>query len=164
MFNRQGRRPWACVNFITAHDGFTLNDIVTYNEKHNEANGEDNRTAVPTIDHGTVGWKGPLMIRISTPHENGRSATCWRHCCSHRARRCCWPAMSSAARRAVTTTRMPGQRDQLAQLGDRREEAVAHRLRSQADEAAAWSRHSPAQPVPARRVQRGSSVSRTSAG
>jgi glycogen operon protein len=43
VFNRLGRRPWACVNFITAHDGFTLNDIVTYNEKHNEANGEDNR-------------------------------------------------------------------------------------------------------------------------
>jgi glycogen operon protein len=43
MFDQQGRRPWACVNFITAHDGFTLNDIVTYNDKHNEANGEDNK-------------------------------------------------------------------------------------------------------------------------
>ncbi len=43
IFNTQGRRPWACVNFITAHDGFTLNDVVTYNEKHNEANGEGNK-------------------------------------------------------------------------------------------------------------------------
>src|ERR1700736_1122071 len=43
LFNHQGRRPSACINFITAHDGFTLNDIVTYNEKHNEANGEGNR-------------------------------------------------------------------------------------------------------------------------
>jgi isoamylase len=43
VFNHQGRRPWACVNFVTAHDGFTLNDLVTYNEKHNEANGEDNK-------------------------------------------------------------------------------------------------------------------------
>jgi glycogen operon protein len=42
LFNHQGRRPWACVNFITAHDGFTLNDLVTYDDKHNEANGEDN--------------------------------------------------------------------------------------------------------------------------
>jgi isoamylase len=42
-FNHRGRKPWACVNFITAHDGFTLNDIVTYNDKHNEANGEDNK-------------------------------------------------------------------------------------------------------------------------
>jgi isoamylase len=42
LFNRRGRKPWASVNFITAHDGFTLNDLVSYNEKHNEANGEDN--------------------------------------------------------------------------------------------------------------------------
>jgi isoamylase len=42
-FNRRGRKPWASVNFITAHDGFTLHDLVSYNDKHNEANGEDNR-------------------------------------------------------------------------------------------------------------------------
>ncbi|KTS37000.1 glycogen debranching protein, partial [Methylobacterium indicum] len=42
-FNKRGRRPWASVNFITAHDGFTLADTVSYNEKHNTANGEDNR-------------------------------------------------------------------------------------------------------------------------
>ncbi len=42
-FNLRGRKPWSSVNFITAHDGFTLNDCVSYNEKHNEANGEDNR-------------------------------------------------------------------------------------------------------------------------
>ncbi len=42
-FNRRGRKPWSSVNFVTAHDGFTLNDIVSYNDKHNEANGENNR-------------------------------------------------------------------------------------------------------------------------
>ncbi len=42
-FRHRGRQPWASVNFVTAHDGFTLNDLVTYNEKHNEANGEENR-------------------------------------------------------------------------------------------------------------------------
>ncbi|MFO1026975.1 MAG: glycogen debranching protein GlgX [Acetobacteraceae bacterium] len=42
-FARRGRKAWASVNFITAHDGFTLQDLVSYNEKHNEANGEDNR-------------------------------------------------------------------------------------------------------------------------
>ncbi len=42
-FARRGRRPWASVNFITAHDGFTLEDLVSYNDKHNEDNGEDNR-------------------------------------------------------------------------------------------------------------------------
>jgi glycogen operon protein len=42
-FNKRGRRPWASLNFVTAHDGFTLNDLVSYNDKHNEANGEGNR-------------------------------------------------------------------------------------------------------------------------
>ena len=42
LFNRRGRRPSASVNFITAHDGFTLNDLVSYNHKHNEANGDNN--------------------------------------------------------------------------------------------------------------------------
>jgi glycogen operon protein len=42
-FDRRGRKPWASVNFVAAHDGFTLNDVVTYNDKHNEANGEENR-------------------------------------------------------------------------------------------------------------------------
>ncbi|HEU4600794.1 MAG TPA: glycogen debranching protein GlgX [Steroidobacteraceae bacterium] len=43
IFNKFGRRPYASVNFITAHDGFTLNDLVSYNERHNEANGENNQ-------------------------------------------------------------------------------------------------------------------------
>ncbi|TAH64725.1 MAG: glycogen debranching enzyme GlgX [Rhodopseudomonas palustris] len=43
LFNKRGRKPWSSVNFVTAHDGFTLNDLVSYNDKHNEANGEDNR-------------------------------------------------------------------------------------------------------------------------
>ncbi|RST87741.1 glycogen debranching enzyme GlgX [Aquibium carbonis] len=42
-FEKRGRRPWASVNFVTAHDGFTLMDLVSYNDKHNEANGEENR-------------------------------------------------------------------------------------------------------------------------
>ena len=43
LFNKRGRKPWASVNFITAHDGFTLHDLVSYNDKHNEAIGENNR-------------------------------------------------------------------------------------------------------------------------
>jgi glycogen operon protein len=43
LYQEDGRRPLASINFVTAHDGFTLNDLVSYNEKHNEANGEDNR-------------------------------------------------------------------------------------------------------------------------
>jgi len=43
MFGHRGRKPWSSVNFITAHDGFTLHDLVSHNDKHNEANGEDNQ-------------------------------------------------------------------------------------------------------------------------
>jgi glycogen operon protein len=43
LYGWGGRRPYASINFVTAHDGFTLNDLVSYNDKHNEANGEDNR-------------------------------------------------------------------------------------------------------------------------
>ncbi|MCV6999987.1 glycogen debranching protein GlgX [Mycolicibacterium alvei] len=43
LYEATGRRPSASINFVTCHDGFTLNDLVSYNEKHNEANGEDNR-------------------------------------------------------------------------------------------------------------------------
>jgi glycogen operon protein len=43
LYEKGGRRPHASINFITAHDGFTLHDLVSYNDKHNEANGEDNR-------------------------------------------------------------------------------------------------------------------------
>ncbi len=42
LYQHSGRRPVASINFVTAHDGFTINDLVSYNDKHNEANGEDN--------------------------------------------------------------------------------------------------------------------------
>jgi isoamylase len=43
LYGRSGRNPYASINFVTSHDGFTLRDLVSYNDKHNEANGEDNR-------------------------------------------------------------------------------------------------------------------------
>ena len=58
-FNRRGRKPWACVNFITAHDGFTLNDTVTYNDKHNDANGEDNHDGSSDNRSWNCGTEGP---------------------------------------------------------------------------------------------------------
>ncbi len=42
-FEPSGRHPWASINFVTSHDGYTLNDLVSYNDRHNEANGEDNK-------------------------------------------------------------------------------------------------------------------------
>src|SRR5262249_38407318 len=57
-FNQRGRQPWASVNFVTAHDGFTLNDLVSYNDRHNDANGEGNRDGNATNrswNHGAEG-------------------------------------------------------------------------------------------------------------
>jgi isoamylase len=59
VFNHQGRRPWTSVNFVTAHDGFTLNDVVSYNEKHNEANGEDNNDGTSDNRSWNHGVEGP---------------------------------------------------------------------------------------------------------
>jgi glycogen operon protein len=59
LYGPNGRGPCASVNFITAHDGFTLNDLVSYNEKHNEANGEDNRDGNTNNLSWNYGAEGP---------------------------------------------------------------------------------------------------------
>ena len=59
LFNYNGRRPSCSVNFITAHDGFTLNDLVTYNDKHNEANGENNQDGSSDNASWNCGVEGP---------------------------------------------------------------------------------------------------------
>ena len=60
IFNRWGgRRSWASVNFVTAHDGFTLNDWASYNDKHNEANGEGNRDGSSNNRSWNCGVEGP---------------------------------------------------------------------------------------------------------
>jgi len=59
VFNHYGRRPWSCVNFVTAHDGFTMNDLVTYNDKHNEANGENNKDGSSDNRSWNCGAEGP---------------------------------------------------------------------------------------------------------
>ncbi len=59
LYQRTGRLPGASVNFVTAHDGFTLQDLVSYNEKHNEANGEDNRDGESHNRSWNCGVEGP---------------------------------------------------------------------------------------------------------
>ena len=59
IFGYRGRRPWASINFITAHDGFTLQDLVSYNDKHNEKNGEDNRDGNDSNFSWNCGIEGP---------------------------------------------------------------------------------------------------------
>jgi isoamylase len=59
LYAHNGRRPYASINFITAHDGFTLHDLVSYNGKHNEANGEDNRDGTDNNNAWNYGVEGP---------------------------------------------------------------------------------------------------------
>jgi glycogen operon protein len=59
LYEASGRRPFASVNFVTAHDGFTLRDLVSYNEKHNEANGEENRDGESHNRSWNCGVEGP---------------------------------------------------------------------------------------------------------
>ncbi|RRR78087.1 MAG: glycogen debranching enzyme GlgX [Candidatus Viridilinea halotolerans] len=59
LFRHNGRKPYHSINFITAHDGFTLRDLVSYNEKHNAANGEDNRDGDTHNNSWNMGVEGP---------------------------------------------------------------------------------------------------------
>ncbi|WHT21802.1 glycogen debranching protein GlgX [Crossiella sp. CA-258035] len=59
LYQDDGRRPYASINFVTAHDGFTLNDLVSYNDKHNDANGEDGRDGHDDNRSWNCGAEGP---------------------------------------------------------------------------------------------------------
>jgi glycogen operon protein len=59
LYEGTGRRPYASINFVTAHDGFTLRDLVSYNDKHNDANGEDNRDGESHNRSWNSGVEGP---------------------------------------------------------------------------------------------------------
>jgi len=59
LYGKGGRRPFASINFVTAHDGFTLNDLVSYNQKHNEANGDENRDGTDNNLSWNCGEEGP---------------------------------------------------------------------------------------------------------
>ena len=79
-FNFRGRKPWASVNFIAAHDGFTLRDLVSYNDKHNEANGEDNRDGHSDNRSWNCGAEGPTddpeirALRMAPDAQSARNA------------------------------------------------------------------------------------------
>jgi isoamylase len=59
LYEDDGRRPWASINFVTAHDGFTLDDLVSYNAKHNDANGEDGKDGTDDNRSWNCGVEGP---------------------------------------------------------------------------------------------------------
>ena len=105
LYGHGGRRPAASVNFVTAHDGFTLADLVAYERKHNEANGEDNRDGTDDNRSANYGVEGPTTDPdILERCARASAATCSPRCCSARACRCCWAATRWGAPRAATTT------------------------------------------------------------
>ena len=131
IFNRRGRQPWASVNFITAHDGFTLNDLVTYNDKHNEANGEDNKDGHShnrSWNHGAEGPEvdEPIRGAAQAPDEEhaGDAAAVAGHADAARRRRV-RPHAAGQQQRLL-----PGQRDLLARLEPRRPRRAPDPLRA----------------------------------
>ena len=105
LYEKDGRKPTASINFVTAHDGFTLNDLVSYNEKHNEANLEDNSDGTDDNRSGTAASRDRRTTPRSIRSESARCGTSCRRCCSRRACRCWSPATRSPAPRTATTTR-----------------------------------------------------------
>jgi len=79
LYQDDGRKPCASINFVTAHDGFTLHDLVSYNTKHNEANGEDNRDGVDenySWNHGVEGpTDDPAIIALRERQKRNFLAT-----------------------------------------------------------------------------------------
>jgi isoamylase len=79
LYEGTGRRPFASINFVTAHDGFTLRDLVSYNDKHNEANGEDNRDGESHNRSWNGGAEGPTddpeINRLRTQRQRNFLAT-----------------------------------------------------------------------------------------
>ena len=59
LFDTQARRPWSSINYVASHDGMTLRDLVSYQRRHNEANGEDNRDGTPDDHSNNWGQEGP---------------------------------------------------------------------------------------------------------
>lgn len=73
VYQNRGRRPWESVNFVTAHDGFTLWDLVSYNHKHNEANGEDNRDGSDNNNSWNSGEEGETTNKNILKNRENRA-------------------------------------------------------------------------------------------
>ena len=108
LYENSGRRPFASINFVTAHDGFTLRDLVSYNEKHNEANGEDNNDGESHNRSWNHGVEGPTDDPEIQAAAGPRAAQPPGHAAAQPGRaddRC--TATSSAAPSRATTTPTP---------------------------------------------------------
>ena len=101
------RPPNASINFITCHDGFTLEDLVSYDHKHNEANGEENRDGADDNNSWNCGAEGPTdNPEVRRRCEPAKSERCSPRCNARKAWPCCWPATKWGTLKRATTTRI----------------------------------------------------------
>ena len=144
LFDRRARRPWASVNFLTAHDGQTLADVVSYEGKHNEANGEDNRDG--SDDNNSCNWgvEGPDRRSRDPGHprqgdavDAGDVAHLARHADDPRRRRV-RPHPAGQQQRLL-----PGQRAELVRLESSWKATEGHALSDFVRRLTAIRRHYP---------------------
>ena len=129
LYEHSGRKPIASINFVTAHDGFTLRDLVSYNEKHNEANGEDNNDG----ESHNRSWNCGVEGETDDPEVHGSARAPAAQLPDHPA---ALPGRADAAARRRARPHpagqqqrlLPGQRAVLDRLGPRRLAAGAARL------------------------------------
>ena len=120
LYENDNRRPIASINFVTAHDGFTLHDLVSYNEKHNDANGEDNRDGESHNRSWNHGVEGPSDDGEVHRAARAAEAQLHRHAAAEPGR-----ADAVARRRAgphparQQQRLLPGQRDSAGSTGRR---------------------------------------------
>ena len=104
IYGHEEREAEKSINFVTCHDGFTLNDLVSFNHKHNEANGENNRDGSDDNLSWNCGAEGPTDDPAIEALRNRRSRTSSRSSCSPPARRCCsWATKCAGPSRGTTT-------------------------------------------------------------
>ncbi len=132
LYQLTGRAPYASINFVTCHDGFTLQDLVSYNEKHNEANGEDNKDGANDNNSWNCGAEGPTDDANITNVAGAAKAQSHRHAlplargADALRRRRAEPHAEGQQQRLL-----PGQRNHLAELGAERRAEGLPRLRAQ---------------------------------
>ena len=163
LFRARGRKPTASINYVAAHDGFTLHDTVSYNDRHNEANLEGNRDGHAHNLSANYGVEGPTddPAILATRARQARNLLATRVPVAGRADAAGGRRVRSHAARQQQCV-LPGQRDQLDRLDARRAQRAVDRVRAPADRPAqvatlAASRHVP-QGHAARRGHQGRDV------
>ena len=148
LYQSDGRRPFASINFVTCHDGFTLRDLVTYNDRHNEANLEGNEDGTTDNRSWNCGSKARRTTRVNALRERQVRNFLTTLLLSHGV-----PMVLAGDELGRTPAReqqrvLPGQRDELDRLGARRAGTIAAPVHATPDRAPTRSPGLPAADVP----------------